>query len=180
MKTGFIQGFVNIMKPKTYPYHGVLDQCGIQPEIPPYIGPDMKPVGEEWVLAWEGSIYAGPLRLFTFPPHDFLKSSDDYLCPNGIGTKKNLYYFVEAYVWQRAHGEMVALYWSDGINCRLDYISGTFLYLYKAWFNLQFYEMLNLFMVFNCGPSSTARVWKSLTGEYPGYYPMPQREIIRV
>lgn len=180
MKTGFIQGFVNLMKPKTYPYHGILNQCGVQPEIPPYIGPDMKPVGQEWVLAWEGSIYAGWRQYFRFYDTGFLKSSDKYLCVDPYSQGYNKYYFTEVYMWQIGAGEPISLFWGDGINCKIDWIFGKYLYIYKAWFNHEYYGMGMLWRAFNAGPSSTARVWKSLTGEYPGYYPMPQKEIIRV
>ncbi|GAJ18165.1 unnamed protein product, partial [marine sediment metagenome] len=72
MKTGFIQGFLNLMKPVTYPYHGILSHCYKQSEIPPYMDPSMKPPGEEWVLAFEGSIYTGPKQYFSLEPAGFL------------------------------------------------------------------------------------------------------------
>lgn len=180
MKTGFIHGFLNLMKPVTYPYHGILNRCGKQPEIPPYMGPDMKPPGEEWILVYEGSLYAGSHGYWQFWPSGFLKSSDDYLCAGQGAGGKTMYYFFEVYVYQRVEYELVALYWSDGIQCKVSWIAGNYYYIYKAHFNHNYYMMGPIVQVFNCGPSSFGRIWKSLTGEFPGYYPFPQKEIIRV
>ena len=180
MKTGFVRGFVNIMKPKPYPYHGQKRSCGIQPEIPPYEGPDMKPVGQEWILAWEGSIHRAPGRYFIFYPSGFLYSSDKDYCPGASEDEKNLYYFVEAYVWAPFHNALITIHWSDGLNCKSTFISGRYNYIYKSWFNKMWYRYGNVFNCYQPGPSSYARVWKSLTGEFPGYYPFPQKEIIRV
>lgn len=181
MKTGFIQGFVNLMKPKTYPYHGILNQCGIQPEIPPYIGPDMKPPGQEWVLVFEGSIYTAWRSYMRFQPSGFLESSDPHPCSQKTYCDHNVYYFVEAYVYKRGPGELLNITWADGVNCKHTWISSyDAYYIYKAWFNYQWGASKYVWWVFNTGPSSYARMWKSLTGEFPGYYPMPQKEIIRV
>ncbi len=181
MKTGFIQAFVNLMKPVSYPYHGIISPCHKQSDIPPYIGPDMKPVGEEWVIAFEGNIGTPKFGYFIYRPKDFLVSSDDYLCPDGLGTRKNMYYFTEVYLYQRGENEVMNLGWNDGINCKYSY-TGTekYLYIYKAWFNINWYKRDDLWNVFNTGPSSFGRCWKSLTGEYPDYLPFPQKEIIRV
>jgi len=180
MKTGFIQGFVNLMKPVTYPYHGILNRCGKQPEIPPYIGPDMKPVGQEWVIAFEGSIYTYGTNFMYFRPGGFLPSSDEHMCPVKTYCQKNVYYFAEFYIWQPGANQWMCLSWSDGINCKMSATGGVVLYIYKAWFNYQWCANDILGWVFNTGPSSTARIWKSLTGEFPGYYPFRQQEIIRV
>lgn len=180
MKTGFISAFVNLMKPVSYPYHGIISPCYKQSDIPPYMGPDMKPPGEEWVIAFEGQIYAGWRQTWFYKPKDFLPSSDDHMCPAKTYCNKNIYYFAEVYLYQIGLNEMLNLYWGDGVNCQLSYISGYYNYIYKAWFNFQYCGSSILLMVFNAGPSSYGRVWKSLTGEYPGYYPFPQKEIIRV
>ncbi len=180
MKTGFIQAFVNLMKPVSYPYHGIISPCYKQSDIPPYIGPDMKPVGEEWVIAWEGQIYAGPKGIRTFYYNGFLYSSDPHPCADHRTCDKNMYYFAEVYLWQREYGEKLVLAWSSGIECGLPWIGNKVLYIYKAWFDYRFCGDSFLFWVYNAGPSSYGRIWKSLTGEYPGYYPFPQKEIIRV
>ncbi|GAH69722.1 unnamed protein product, partial [marine sediment metagenome] len=147
MKTGFIQAFVNLMKPVSYPYHGIISPCHKQSEIPPYMGPDMKPVGQEWVLAFEGSIYAGAMGIFIFKPKGFLPSSDPHMCTDKTHCNKNVYYFTEVYVYQRAYNEMVGLYWSDGINCDYRNIAGKYLYIYKAWFDYQWCANNHLWMV---------------------------------
>ena len=181
MKTGFISAFVNLMKPVSYPYHGILKPCYKQSDIPPYIGPDMKPVGQEWVLAFEGNIGTPKFGYYRFRPTGFLKSSDNYLCPDGLGTKKNLYYFTEVYLYQRGLNELLSMTWADGVNCKYSFIeTGIYTYIYKAWFNLHWYKGEYIWWVWNTGPSSFGRCWKSLTGEYPGYLPFPQKEIIRV
>lgn len=180
MKTGFIRGFVNVMKPKPYPYHGEKRSCGIQPEIPPYIGPDMKPPGQEWILAYEGSLFTTWRGYRYFTPAGFLPSSDIHPCSQKTYCSKNIYYFVEAYLYQRGFNEQLAIFWSNGVECKYNFISGNYNSIYKAWFNFQWCGGNQLWFVFNTGPSSYGRMWKSLTGEYPGYYPMPQKEIIRV
>jgi len=181
MKTGFVNAFVNIMKPISYPYHGIISPCYTATEIPPYIGPDMKPVGEEWIIEFEGNIGTPWRQSLFFYPHNFLKSSDNYLCPDGLGTKKNVYYFTEVYLYQRAENEKMGITWSDGINCKFSFIyTDYYLYIYKAWFNLWWQKAGPIWWVFNTGPSSFGRIWKSLTGEYPGYLPFPQKQIIRV
>ncbi|GAI22682.1 unnamed protein product [marine sediment metagenome] len=144
------------------------------------MGPDMKPPGQEWVLAWEGSLYTTYKGNKNILPTGFLKSSDNYLCPDSPGNK-NTYYFTEVYLWQRGYGEKLTLLWSDGINCKGKWITGyNILYIYKSWFNMRWYSIGYLARVYNTGPSSWGRCWKSLTGEYPGYYPFPEKEIIRV
>ncbi|MBA7577627.1 hypothetical protein ES695_12390 [Candidatus Atribacteria bacterium 1244-E10-H5-B2] len=180
MKTGFIQAFVNLMKPVSYPYHGIIKPCYKQSDIPPYIGPDMKPPGEEWIIAWEGNLGTTWRGKKYIRFYDFLNSSDKDLCAGASPADKNVYYFAEVYLWQRDAGEGWNIIWADGVNCNRGVIGGYYLYLYKAWFNKKNYDSSNLITVYNTGPSSTGRVWKSLTGEYPGYYPFPQKEIIRV
>lgn len=180
MKTGFIQGFVNIMKPKPYPYHGMLRSCGIQPEIPPYVGPDMKPAGQEWEIVFEKYIGTGYMGSRTFKATGFIPSSDPHLCANKTYCTHNVYYFAEVYLWQHTPGKKMYLTRADGLNCKLSVLWGEYLYVYKAWFNYQWGASDMLFKVTNVGPSSFGRLWKSKTGEFPGYYPMPQKEYIRV
>lgn len=180
MKTGFIQAFANLMKPVSYPYHGILKPCYRESEKPPYADEDMKPPGQEWILAFEGNIGTPRYGYFRFLPAGFLPSSDPHPCTQKTYCTHNVYYFTEVYVYQRAHNEMVNLTWSEGTHCKYTWISGNYTYIYKAWFNYQWCGSTFIWWVFNTGPSSFGRCWKSLTGEFPGYYPMPQKQIVRV
>lgn len=180
MKTGFIQAFVNMMKPVSYPYHGIISPCYKQSDIPPYIDENMKPPGEEWIIAWEGNLGTGWRRMIYINFYHFLNSSDKDLCPGAASADKNVYYFAEVYLYQIGLNEMMSISWADGVNCKVTSLGGYYNYVYKAWFNKKRYQSTLAFSVFNTGPSSTGRMWKSLTGEYPGYYPYRQKEIIRV
>ena len=178
MKTGFIYGYPNKPVKERYGYHGVDRECLIQPDPSPFEEfPTGPPLGE-WILAWEGSIRTAYLDYYRFYPVDFLSSSDEYRCPGADPGEKNLYYFAEIIVYGRGPGKWLSLSWSDGVNCKLSWISGEYKSIYKSWFNIRYGQVNPLWWVFNAYYGSYGRCWKSLDGEFPGYYPMEQKEII--
>jgi len=181
MKTGFIHGFPNKPGKKRYSYHGIDRDCLVQPNPDPFEEfPTGPPLGN-WVLVFDGPIGSAWYGYYKFFPTGFLKSTDDYLCPNGLGTLKNLYYFTEVDIYPYRTGQMMNVMWSDGLNCKYSFITaGYYKHIYKAWFNLQWYKGGELWDCFNISWSSHARVWKSEDGEFPGYYPIPQDEIIEM
>ena len=179
MKTGFLYGYPNKPGKKRYSYHGLERDCLIQPSPDPFedypIGP---PLGN-WILVFDGPIWSAWYGYYIFKPSGFLVSSDDYLCPNGLGTKKNIYYFSEVTIFPYKPGQWMNLHWADGLNCKGDWIGiGKYQSIYKAWFNIHWYKYDNIWNAFNISGLSYARVWKSEDGEFPGYYPVPQQEII--
>ena len=178
MKTGFIHGYPNKPVKVRYGYHGLDRDCLVQPDPPPFEDfPTGPPLGE-WVLHWEGVCHTGYYTWFYFNDPGFPKSSDDNVCPEAPAGTKNVYYFTEAYIYQRRSGQQVALWWGDGLNCYVSHVGGYYKSIYKAWFNWQWFPGTYLWAVWNAKVGSHARCWKSLDGEFPGYFPVPQKEII--
>lgn len=176
MKTGFSHGFADKMGKKAYDYHGVKRECPIQPEIPPYIDPDMAPLGPAWVLAWQGYLHTSLGGITTIYPTGFLYSSDPHPCTNKKYCTKNMYYFAEVYLYRRKPGSKMTMAWSDGIGCKLNWDAGYWDYWYKAWFDYRWCGQTCLFWVYKTGVGSWGRIWKSETGEFPGGYPVPPGE----
>ncbi|MCK4528955.1 hypothetical protein KAW18_16440 [candidate division WOR-3 bacterium] len=179
MKTGFIYGYPNKPGKKRYSYHGVDRDCLIQPDPEPFedfpIGP---PLGN-WILAWEGSMKTGWFSYHTYYPINFLNSSDEHPCYAPGSGVKCVYYFAEIHLYPYSTGQYMNVNWGDGLNCKYSFIPiGKYKYIYKAWFNFPQYTGAYAWRAFNLGAGSYGKIWKSEDGEFPGYYPVPQGEII--
>lgn len=172
--TEFVTAYVDIPLDQIYPYHGFKRKCRRYPRPGPFRKVPCKPIGEDWILIFDGPIECKWGHYFEFDYGDLLPSSDPYICDPEEDT--NRYYFAEIEYIRRPEAAFAWIAIVDGMNCRNLTISGNYRYIYRAWFNLLWTpEMLNrLWWVYSANKGSWARTWKSKTGEFPGYYPVVQ------
>lgn len=171
----FVNAYCNFPVWEDYYYHGLRKKCRRRPRPGPFRKDFCKPLGEEWILVFDGSIACRWGKYFIFDANGFLYSSDDYKCPSAPVGTKNKYYFAEVEYIKRPDWPFAWISFSDGLNCKYTTISSSeWTYIYRAYFNIVWYGENHVLWVCSAAEGSRGRVWKSLTGEFPGYYPVAQ------
>ena len=178
MKTGFIHGYTNKPTKKRYSYHGVDRDCLIQPDPGPFDEYPNKPEGEEWIKIFDGSIESDTGQKWKFYVPTLWDSTDINYCPPPYVMPFNKYYFSEVTLFRDPDYYFLWMPYVDGLHCKTTLIQGDYQYLYKAWFNAVWPGSHYLWRIISGYTGSWARVWKSATGEFPGYFPTAQKEIL--
>ena len=178
MKTGFIYGYPNKPGKKRYSYHGLERDCLIQPSPDPFEEfPVVSPLGE-WELLWHTALSAGGWSYLRKDINPLIPSSDDDPCPVTYTDGKKRYIFCEIEMFRAWSGGRMYLRRSDGLVCTYPRIGGNYNYIYKAWFTYVWAGWKYYCGVQNVKVPSYLNVWRSKDGEFPGYFPVPENEIM--
>lgn len=177
MKTGFIHGYPNKPTKKGYSYHGVDRDCLIQPDPGPFEEyPTGPPLGE-WEIFAQGNLVGVGWQNKYIGGLDLKPSTDPDICASKWPDGMRRYYFMEITLHRSAPWGGMYLIHSDGVNCNYWFFGGSYNYIYKAvfcqaWRGFQYY-----WQVMNTKLPSYFTLWRSKDGEFPGFYPVPQKLI---
>ena len=171
MKTGFIHGYPNKPTKKRYSYHGFERDCLMQPNPGPFDEYPFKPPGPPWVLV--GCWY--PVGRWTFlinwAPLGFLNSSDPYNCPVGSPKKKKYYFMEIIYRKYPGYTGVALINTPKGSIC-----DNYYTYEYGSYVSFTVDDWVweasrKMYWHNQCGSGTRICIWRSATGERPGYDP---------
>lgn len=173
MKTGFVNAFVNKPLNKNYSYHGILKPCNVQPNPEPFEDFPNDYTASVWELFIDKDFDSSRYTHIRARLEDIYPSSDEDVCVTKWPDGKNRYYFCEMQFYGRVPPQWMVLTWSNGLNCDYKWVKNYGTYMYKAWFDKWYAASDVICYVYKSKIGSHVKVWRSSTGEFPGYYPVP-------
>jgi len=176
MKTCVVKGFVDVPGTKYYKYHGLIMPCNIQPKIVCFDRYDTEL--SEWVLIYDdypptANSWKRVFDYTYFPPSIY---SD--ICFFKFPDHKKRYYFYEIYYVfvERYPGDWWTVHWDTGADCCMNGELGITGHFYKANYDfLEYGAPGDQYCIYldPSGLGSHVRIWASVTGNLPSYYPVP-------
>lgn len=158
-------------------YHGSLIRCRKAPDPKPFETVTIKPLGEEWEVIADFDIYLPRYKFYRFSISLFPASSDDDKCPDKWPDGKNHYYFAEVKGYRCPGSTWMSFIKNSGLICDNPRDDCNKTYMRKVWFDIYCKKFNYLFYLSHLCYGSHATVWRSKTGEFPGYFPIYQKDI---
>lgn len=172
MCNGFVNFEAKKMMRKYYSYHGMTMLCPIQPESNPYqCVPALAP-GVFWILVYDWSGRYDGIKIVKWSITDWLPSSEDDPCPDHFPDGKKRLVFWEYDIHHIVQEPPMQSLYTDGLNCEQVTWKMYKDYYYKKSYNTYYYLSSWIMGISWPWYGSRIRVWKSSTGEYPGYLPI--------
>lgn len=177
MKAGFINAHCRKPAKKYYSYHGEVRDCLIEPDPGPFDEYPLMESGLGWVLMVDQVFNAYPYVHWKYASQDYPISPDPDNCYWASSQPTRRYYFCEMRHINRSVGRDTGFIFVHQAICSNKTIGTKRRGIYKAWLD-SFNPLTNIYITSYYCWGTHIKVWSSLDGRDPGFYPVPIDEYI--
>lgn len=171
MKTALIFGYPNKPGKKRYSYHGLEKDCLIQRDPDPFEEIPLIIPGLFWELVIDVAFSGGTYYMVESRSLPLLFSSDDNPCYDYSPYWHKRYYFFELKYYPAYSPPFSRYFYMNGSKCKEEVVIGDGSYVYHKRLAEMWGFTGYVMLVGYPGPGCHIRMWRSSTGENPGYDP---------